>query len=381
MFGRDLFLPDPSGLYTVLAVVVANRRPGKPVWLVQVGAPSSGKTVNLDALDLLAEVHQVTTMTQAALLPACSPKAKPDGVLDRIGVGGEGLMVCKDLTVALKNHADERAETDVFDLLRVVYDGETDRRLGTFGGQHRHWHGKVGFIAACTEIIDRHAERLGSLGERFIYQRPAAVDRDAMRAWVVEHDVAIDDDEARRHRAATAKVFLDSLDLRATVTVDAFDRDLLMRLADLATRARSAVWRDGSSDTISLVPDPEMPMRVYKVFRQLFEAFRILSLDRDATWQQVGALALDAIAKARRLPLVHLLNRHSWQRMGDIASALNLPISAVVRPLEELAAHGVVEREGRGGGDVMWRAAGWAAETWALLPEQTRRVAKAGTLV
>jgi len=55
-FNRWLFLPDPGLIYAVLGTLAANRMSGDPVWLMLVGASSSGKTEGLLSLARLPHV-------------------------------------------------------------------------------------------------------------------------------------------------------------------------------------------------------------------------------------------------------------------------------------------------------------------------------------
>lgn len=365
----DQCMPNPAGLWLGLAAVVANRADDR-LWLILVTPPSAGKSTLLDGFDRLPEAHRISSFTTASLLPAHASRSRPDGILDRIGQGGQGLLVVKDLTLALKSATSE-TEVDPFDLLRLIYDGEVDRQLGSHGGQHRYWQGRVGLLAGCTEIIDRWSNRLGSLGERFLHVPLPSLDRQVLRLWVVDFDDEVIDPVAiRAQRAATVAAFVDSVDLTASVPVGPFDRDLLFRLADFATTARSAVWRDGPGGIISLVPEAEMPMRVFHVFRAAFRALVRLGLPRAEAWRQVLPLALGAVPKSRRLPLINLLTRKGWVSTADLANDIQLPEGSVVGPLEDLAAHGVVEREARNvTGGISWRAAPWIQEMWRLITE------------
>lgn len=67
-FRRYLHLPDPGPVYVALATVVANRRPGDPVWTLLVGPPGCGKTEVLGPLTALPDVWPAATLTEASLL-------------------------------------------------------------------------------------------------------------------------------------------------------------------------------------------------------------------------------------------------------------------------------------------------------------------------
>jgi len=161
-FQRHLWLPDPGIVYVTLATAAANRLPGDPVWTLLVGAPSSGKSEAVNALSGLPEYHAVSTFTEAGLISGSTDGTR--GLL--LDVGAHGLLVFKDLTTILSKHTSDR--DGVLGCLREVYDGSYTRRLGNKGGQVT-WEGRLGMIAAVTEMIDDYD--LGQLGERFIRYR------------------------------------------------------------------------------------------------------------------------------------------------------------------------------------------------------------------
>jgi hypothetical protein len=156
-FRRHLWLPDPGTVYVTLATVAANRLPGDPVWTLLVGASSSGKSETINALDRLPEHYAVSTFSEAGLVSGSSDGTP--GLL--IQIGESGLLVFKDLTTILSKHKADR--DGVLGCLREVYDGSYTRRLGNKGGEKK-WEGRLGLIAAVTEMIDDYD--LGQLGER-----------------------------------------------------------------------------------------------------------------------------------------------------------------------------------------------------------------------
>ena len=69
----------------------------------------------------------------------------------------------------------------------------------------------------------------------------------------------------------------------------------------------------------------------------------------------------------RRQVLEYLLSRGHAKATKAVATELGLPTSTTKRVLEDLAAHGVLERqsEGKGKPDV-WSVAGWVREAGVL---------------
>jgi hypothetical protein len=125
-FRKWLHLPDPGALYVALATVVANRLPGDPIWLLLVGASSSGKTEVLVSLAGLEEIEPAATLTEAALLSGVPRKdvaaGASGGLLRKIG--DYGILTLKDFGSVLSMHRDARA--GVLAALRECYDGAWD---------------------------------------------------------------------------------------------------------------------------------------------------------------------------------------------------------------------------------------------------------------
>jgi hypothetical protein len=88
-FRKHLDLADPGPLLVALATVAANRIDGDPVWLLQVGPPSSGKTEILQSLTALTDIHSIGQVTEAGLLSGSSTKdvepGASGGLLMKIG--------------------------------------------------------------------------------------------------------------------------------------------------------------------------------------------------------------------------------------------------------------------------------------------------------
>ena len=88
-FRKHLDLSDPGPLLVPLATVAANRIDGDPVWLLQVGPPSSGKTEILQSLTALSDIHSIGQVTEAGLLSGSSRKdvepGASGGLLMKIG--------------------------------------------------------------------------------------------------------------------------------------------------------------------------------------------------------------------------------------------------------------------------------------------------------
>src|SRR5207249_3318592 len=144
-------------------------------------------------------------------------------------------------TSILSMNRDSR--TAVLAALREVYDGAWTRHLGVDGGKTLHWRGKLGFIGACTSIIDNHHSVMAAMGERFIMYRLPVFNEDELAERALSHQ----GQEAKMRQELNSAVhdFFGNLQLSDHSRSAGAERGRLIALASLAVRCRSAVEREG----------------------------------------------------------------------------------------------------------------------------------------
>jgi hypothetical protein len=368
VFQDWLDLPDPAALYATLGTVAANRLDGDPVWLLLVGAPSSGKTEILQAVSSLDGVHPTASLTEAGLLsgsPARERTKDATGGLLR-KVGEHGIILAKDFGSVLSLHADSRSQ--VLAALREVYDGSWTRNVGTDGGRTLHWQGKCGLIAGVTPTIDRHQAVMGTMGERFILLRLAAADPSAQAEKALEHRSR--SVEMRDELAKAVKTLFEQDDLSAPERTEA-DKRRLIALAVFVVRCRSAVERDGRTREIELIPDAEAPARLVLTLDRLLDGLLALGTEHTTAWGIVEAAALGSIPRIRRAAL-QALYPDGVMSLSEISEAIDYPRRTSERALEDLVAHRVLSVERCGSGKpTLWKISLWTADNWpqATFPE------------
>jgi hypothetical protein len=361
-FRNWLHLPDPGALYVTLAAVVANRLPGDPLWLLLVAASSSGKTEILFSLSALDEVVAAATLTEAALLSGTPKRDRSSGASGGLlsSIGEYGILTLKDFGSILSLRHETRA--GVLAALREVYDGSWDRPVGVDGGRVLHWHGKLGLIAGVTTVVDSHHAVIDSLGSRFAFYRVEVDERETQGMRALEHRADVAGMRAEL-REAVAGLF-NGLELPDADTLDDGDKQRIVTLANLVTMARSPIERDRVSREIELIPDPEAPARFALVLAGLLEGLRVLGLDEQEAWRLVDKTAFDSMPALRRRILEQLAGSKKLSTR-EIAVALGLPTTTARRTLEDLAAHGLLERESGGEGKAdHWQLTAWARERY-----------------
>jgi hypothetical protein len=249
-FRRHLWLPDLGILYVTFGAVVANRLPGDPVWLLDVGSSSMGKSEVLGSLRLLPEYYAVSTFSEAGLISAA-----PDGTPGLLREVGEyGLLVFSDLTTILSKRTSDR--DGLLGCLREVYDGHYVRRAGHRGGPVE-WEGKVGLIAGVTESIDDY--EFGQLGERFVrYRLPELTLTDVEETTSLIMEDVHRRPGHRRHLAEVVAAFFANLNVPyEPPELTPMEGNRLSTLVSLGTRCRSPVVRDSyKGDEIRRKPGP-----------------------------------------------------------------------------------------------------------------------------
>jgi hypothetical protein len=350
---------DEGAIKATLATVVANQLEGPPVWLMLVGPPSSGKTEVLRPLLGIQSIHQVSKLTEAALLSGTSKqgrdKSSTGGLLRE--VGDEGILLVPDFSTVLSMNADARSS--LFAAFRDIYDGHYSRHLGVDGGTVLRWRGKLGMISAVTPAIDSHHEAVSNLGERWVYYRPPDGDPETH----ARQALATVGDE-REMRAASGQLvseFMGEIDTASKPALDDRASDFLVNLATFAVRCRSSVERDPRSRDIVAVPTPEMPGRLTGVLAQLWRGCVLLGNDEVDTRRLVRKIALDGMPANRRGALEFLSLSNEPKSVGMLTAHLQVSTSATRRVLEDLDAHKIVQVD-QFGKEYMYELTAWARE-------------------
>jgi hypothetical protein len=362
-FRHWLHLPDAGILYVTLGAHVANLMPGDPEWLLVVAPPGSGKTEVLQSLARLPRVHLAATITEPALLSGTPKKDSlgKGGLLREIGEFG--VLLLKDFGSILSMRHESRAA--VLAALREIYDGTWTRHLGTDGGTTLTWKGKLGLIAGCTPAIDSHHAVISSLGERFLLYRLPIVEAPAQARKAlanIGHEL-----EMRTALSNAVGGLFAGLDTGSPPRVTNDDLERIVHLATLATRCRSAVERDPFRREIDLIPEPEAPGRLAAALARLLGGMLAIGVSRSEAFNLTIKVGLDCMPALRHLMLDYLLVQDEPVDTTNVATCAGYPTVTARRALEDLAAHGIVERlpEGHGKADC-WVITEWARQEHTL---------------
>jgi hypothetical protein len=325
-----LILPDRGAVYVALAGVVANYADGDPVWPLLVGPPGSGKTEIVNAVVSAPSVWALSSLTRQTLLSGFERKGEPASLL--LQIGEFGILAFKDLTTVLTMHREARSQ--IIGQLREVADGKTEKSFGN--GLRIAWEGKLGFVAGVTPIIDEQHAFLAVMGERFVlYRMPEVARADVARRSLARRGV---EPELRARIRATVGDFLEQfVNCGPLALPDSFTEPLIV-LADLVTRARSGVARDGYSRELLYMPQPEAPTRLAKQLGQLGAASLEMGVSPSETWQLVRKVGWDSVPAVRCAVIDCLARQPEPVPHALIEEETGLPDKTVRRVVEDVVA-------------------------------------------
>jgi len=165
-------------------------------------------------------------------------------------------------------------------------------------GKYLDWQGRCGFIAACTDVIDRSHASLAIMGPRFLFVRIPSNEPIGTMQFKFEnrsHAAKV----GREMREATSHLITSEI-AEPYELKDPADIHRMANLATLLSYSRSAVyWDRMNKREIEFIPEPEFPIRAGEQLAQIWEAGGMLGLTEPECWEIVSRLALDSIPYVR----------------------------------------------------------------------------------
>lgn len=347
---------DLTVLDVVLSVAASEQLTGDPAWLLVVSGPGAAKTETVAPLAGAGAFVTSTITSEGALLSGTATRERTKnatgGLLRKIG--DHGILVIKDVTSILSMNRDARG--GVLAALREVYDGLWERNLGVDGGQSLRWTGRLVVIGAVTTAWDKAHGVVSSMGDRFILVR---LDSTTGRIGAGRQAIRNTGDEATMRAELSDAVagLLGTVDPAAPVGVTEDEAEVLLQLADVATRARTAVERDYRGDVID-AHAPEMPTRFAKQLTQVVRGALALGMGGDHALGLAQRCAADSLPPLRLAVLLDLLD-HPYSTTHAVRKRLDRPRATVDRELQALHMIGLltvdeVESQWSGGHGMAW---------------------------
>jgi hypothetical protein len=326
---------DLGMLDAVLCTAAAEALEGDPPWLLIVGGSGAAKTETIAPLKK-AGAHVVSTINgEAGLLSGTAQrewaKDATGGLLHEIGEGG--LLVIKDFTSILSMNRDTRAL--VLAALREIYDGHWSRRIGGEGGKSISWTGRLVVIGACTTAWDAAHQVIATMGDRFLLVRPRTGQHARLAAGLKAMRNVSSEAAMRAELGGVVEQLLDSIPRSAgdISLTDAEENDVL-GLADLVTRARTAVERDFQGNP-AFAHALEMPTRLAKQLVQVARGGQAIGMTRGEAMGAVERVAADTMPPLRLRVLADVAS-NPISATATVVARLQLPRKTVDRVLQEL---------------------------------------------
>lgn len=374
IFDSFLLLEDRNLIWLTLAAVIGNQiMSRRPIWLMLVAPPSSGKTTALNALlglkvynkmgEAVEPIHSISDLTENSFASGAQRSDGETSLLMKIPKGG--MMVFKDFTSILSKNSD--AKRIIMGQLREIYDGSYVKRTGT--GKDIMWTGKIGALAGVTESVYQHLESMSVMGDRFMLYQVPQPDRKKMLRFKLdqERQGTTEDIQMPIAREVVHNYMQHAFSKLADIKINLprETEDEIIAVADFCTMVRSGIITNEFSGDIMFVPQPEMPARMFEQMLALGSTFAFmrkldnpeLTDEQALTAQDIALMykiAYDSIPVTRRIALNYLVRFSAGVDTHGLALKINYPTKVVGAWLEQLNALGVVKRGKTAHGGNKW---------------------------
>lgn len=359
------YLEDTRFIDAALACLVSTRmNQGRPLWLILIGASSSGKTQILRPLAMTDDkfIHSIDDLTENTFLSGArmsKEDKRPMSLLQRIGK--VGMIVISDLTGLFSKPADTR--NNILGQLRMIYDGEMTKHVGT-SATPISWKGHISILAGSTPTIYKHFEEVASFGERFLYYRLHDFDRVKASHVMVgrEGEATMDEKLAALYGEYVKEVVLATSAEREKLSGVVVER--IIEVASMAELLRVAGAFDFKSDYLTEIPIPAMPMRTVGQLMTLARgllAMKKHDYGAEAQLDEEDLKTIDwcgysLVNDKRRacLKVLASVKRGVYVSTAKIGDICGLPTNVVRNVMQVFTAVKVVSRTGDEGG-LSWR--------------------------
>jgi len=347
-----LTLSDYIPLRVALATYGANYLNQVPLWMMIVAPPSSGKTEILASMYNLPFTEVLSDITKSSFLSGTSKKDTVEGATGGLlNMYKEfGFFINKDMTSLLSKSKD--AASEIYGVLREIYDGDYSRHFGSDGGTKKEWHGRIGLIAAVTSEIEKFRSAISAMGDRFltvrVYNTP---------------DLRLEQANAALRNSGKEKRIREELqeltqtlfqDFMPNTSLDGFDFDyihsFIITLTAFVACCRTPVGRSGSSRETEFVYPVEGYPRLAKQLFGLFKGCVFIGCSLSESWMITLRVGLDTIPEKRLNTLASIIThaRESDSNVftyDELRMKTRLSKSANKRIIEDLFSINVLECE------------------------------------
>ncbi len=374
---KKMFLFGDEGILKLLiATIIGNQLDNDPIWLMLVTSSSGGKSEILNTLsDIQIGGHNlifpISDLTPNTFASGMKRTGKETSLLLRMPPGA--IMTFKDFTSMLSKRQEDR--TVIMGQMREIYDQQYIKETGN--GDPIKWKGKVGALAASTEVIYQYLEDLSSMGDRFImYSIKQPKSLELLKFSMQYKKERRSKDSDRENLKACTKSYVEFIveNMKEELaTLHEETENNLMSVADFCTKARSGVIINERKGHVDFVPSREMPLRMMDQLLSIAKAFIVMkkteqprlgptqegpdtnNLSNDEL-KIIYQIAFDSIPIKRRIALKSLAKHAGGVTTKGLATSINYPTPTVAGWLAQLNGLGICSRDHRSGlkGDI-WK--------------------------
>jgi energy-coupling factor transporter ATP-binding protein EcfA2 len=329
------YVEDTTILDLMCAIAISVYTKSDSIWLLIIGAPSSGKTEFVNTLAGLEYAHQVSTLTENAFLSGMGGSdGKEKSLLHKIG--DNGLLLMKDYTSILS--LKEELRKKILGDMREIYEQHLSKSTGN--GRDMEWKGKINFVGAVTDSIYLNEGDDASMGRRTIdYVMPTFSDtvriKMAKRSSRNIGDANVKREKIRVMFAEFIEQKRKDMPMNLPELPEELEDELIV-IADFSTKMRTATKRDFHGN-LTFAPGSELPMRMTN---QLTILAQVLIYLNDGVLKQehhdiLIKIALDSISRQRRITL-QVMAKYNRVTTKGVAQALNYPTKTTLQWLEDV---------------------------------------------
>ncbi len=353
--GKNIYIEDDGMTRITLASVIVTRlQISDPIWLIIIGASSSGKSQVLRPIALTDSkfIHRVDDLTENTLLSGSMVKKGEANISLLQRIGKIGILVISDLTTIFSKSSETR--NTILGQLRMVYDGEMTKYTGNRALPIK-WKGAIGILSGSTPSIYTEFEEVADMGERFIYYR--------MKPYNIKKAT---------ERSLERKLYGSELDTKLSLEYSKYIKDVvsscndlpeitddirkrIMNIAIFAEKLRAPIHYDRFEKAIDKIPVPAMPMRVALQLLAITKGLMVMRRhdSKQHVWEmneedmQYVEWCAYSLANEERRACLREIAQVSFEdstTAQNIADKVGLSTSVISMNLQHLAAVGVLKR-------------------------------------
>lgn len=310
----------------------------RPIWIMIVSPPSSGKTTLLKILSKLKRFHYIHDLTDKTLLSG-HPLAQGGKLFTEIKK--KGVIGFPDFTTVLSSNS--KMKKKIFNQLRIIYDGQASLSTGIDTGKTKIWEGKVAVISLVTESIDQEIELSSDLGERFLYYRhaPKIVTPEELNNFHphLEYQHIVQD--------KVMEFIEQKKSIITTITITDEERNNIYKLAKLISVGRAKVKRDGYNREVGQIHSPENPFRLIEGLTSIYISSLCINEDKERSFLIIKIIALNSIP-VLRVRLISLIYSKSDRKVTYEylrSKIAGISDSKIRRTIEDMTLQKIIKEE------------------------------------